>query len=34
VRQLLSEGKSLPPEFTRPEVATVLIDAARVKVPA
>ena len=29
VRQLLTEGKSLPPEFTRPEVATVLIDAAR-----
>ncbi len=29
VRKLLAEGKDLPPEFTRPEVAKVLLDAAR-----
>jgi len=29
VRNLLAEGKDLPPEFTRPEVAKVLLDAAR-----
>jgi sulfate adenylyltransferase len=29
VRKLLAEGKDLPPEFTRPEVARVLLDAAR-----
>jgi sulfate adenylyltransferase/3'-phosphoadenosine 5'-phosphosulfate synthase len=29
VRKLLAEGKGLPPEFTRPEVARVLLDAAR-----
>jgi len=28
VRKLLAEGKDLPPEFTRPEVAKVLRDAA------
>jgi sulfate adenylyltransferase len=28
VRKLLAEGKDLPPEFTRPEVARVLLDAA------
>jgi len=29
VRKLLDEGKDLPPEFTRPEVARVLLDAAQ-----
>ena len=29
VRSLLAEGKDLPPEFTRPEVAKVLLDAAK-----
>jgi 3'-phosphoadenosine 5'-phosphosulfate synthase len=29
VRRLLDEGRDLPPEFTRPEVARVLLDAAR-----
>jgi 3'-phosphoadenosine 5'-phosphosulfate synthase len=29
VRRLLAEGKDLPPEFTRPEVARVLLEAAR-----
>ena len=29
VRKLLDEGADLPPEFTRPEVARVLLDAAR-----
>ena len=29
VRKLLSEGKDLPEEFTRPEVARVLLDAAK-----
>lgn len=29
VRQMLREGKMLPPEFTRPEVAEILIAAAR-----
>jgi sulfate adenylyltransferase len=29
VRKLLEEGRDLPPEFTRPEVARVLLDAAR-----
>ena len=29
VRKLLDEGSDLPPEFTRPEVARVLLDAAR-----
>ena len=29
VRKLLAEGKDLPPEFTRPEVARVLLDAAK-----
>jgi 3'-phosphoadenosine 5'-phosphosulfate synthase len=29
VRKLLDEGKELPPEFTRPEVARVLREAAR-----
>jgi sulfate adenylyltransferase len=29
VRQLLSEGKLPPPEFSRPEVAQILIEAAR-----
>jgi ATP sulfurylase/adenylyl-sulfate kinase len=29
VRKLLAEGRDLPPEFTRPEVAKVLLDAAR-----
>lgn len=29
VRQLLREGQPLPPEFTRPEVAAVLAEAAR-----
>jgi len=28
VRKLLDEGQDLPPEFTRPEVARVLLDAA------
>lgn len=27
VRQLLKDGKSLPPEFSRPEVAAILLDA-------
>ena len=27
VRQLLSEGKSLPPEFSRPEVARILLES-------
>jgi len=29
VRQLLQEGRDLPPEFTRPEVARVLLDATK-----
>ncbi|HEY3194905.1 MAG TPA: sulfate adenylyltransferase [Candidatus Dormibacteraeota bacterium] len=29
VRKLLDEGRDLPPEFTRPEVARVLLDAAQ-----
>ena len=29
VRKLLDEGRDLPPEFTRPEVARVLLDATR-----
>jgi len=29
VRKLLEEGADLPPEFTRPEVARVLLDAAK-----
>ena len=29
VRELLKEGKPLPPEFTRPEVAAVLLEWAR-----
>jgi len=29
VRKLLDEGQDLPPEFTRPEVARVLLDAAQ-----
>ncbi|MDQ2944299.1 MAG: sulfate adenylyltransferase, partial [Candidatus Dormibacteraeota bacterium] len=29
VRKLLAEGSDLPPEFTRPEVARVLLDAAK-----
>ncbi|HVS50442.1 MAG TPA: sulfate adenylyltransferase [Candidatus Dormibacteraeota bacterium] len=29
VRKLLAEGKNLPPEFTRPEVARVLLEAAK-----
>ena len=29
VRKLLDEGADLPPEFTRPEVARVLLDASR-----
>ena len=29
VRKLLDEGRDLPPEFTRPEVARVLLDAAK-----
>jgi ATP sulfurylase/adenylyl-sulfate kinase len=34
VRRLLAEGKDLPPEFTRPEVAKVLRDAANEEVTA
>ena len=33
VRKLLSEGKDLPEEFTRPEVARVLLDAAKEGAP-
>jgi ATP sulfurylase len=29
VRKLLADGKDLPLEFTRPEVARVLLDASR-----
>jgi ATP sulfurylase/adenylyl-sulfate kinase len=29
VRKLLAEGRDLPPEFTRPEVARVLLEAAK-----
>jgi sulfate adenylyltransferase/3'-phosphoadenosine 5'-phosphosulfate synthase len=29
MRKLLAEGKDLPPEFTRPEVARVLLEAAK-----
>jgi ATP sulfurylase/adenylyl-sulfate kinase len=29
VRKLLADGKDLPPEFTRPEVAKVLLEAAK-----
>jgi sulfate adenylyltransferase len=32
VRELLRAGESLPPEFTRPEVADVLRDASRAPV--
>ena len=31
VREMLQRGEMLPPEFTRPEVAQVLIDGVRVK---
>jgi len=34
VRTLLREGQALPPEFSRPEVAAVLIEAERARVPA
>lgn len=34
VRKLLEEGRDLPPEFTRPEVARVLLDATRAPAPA
>jgi ATP sulfurylase/adenylyl-sulfate kinase len=34
VRKLLAEGKDLPVEFTRPEVARVLLDAAKEEVTA
>jgi sulfate adenylyltransferase/3'-phosphoadenosine 5'-phosphosulfate synthase len=34
VRTLLREGQALPPEFSRPEVAAVLIAAERERVPA
>ena len=34
VRKLLEEGADLPPEFTRPEVARVLLDASRQEAPA
>jgi ATP sulfurylase/adenylyl-sulfate kinase len=34
VRKLLAEGKDLPVEFTRPEVAQVLLDAAKVEATA
>jgi len=34
VRQMLREGEPLPPEFTRPEVAQVLIEGLRVKTNA
>jgi sulfate adenylyltransferase len=34
VRQMLARGELPPPEFTRPEVARVLIEAARQAVPA
>jgi sulfate adenylyltransferase/3'-phosphoadenosine 5'-phosphosulfate synthase len=34
VRKLLAEGKELPEEFTRPEVARVLLDAAKAEATA
>jgi sulfate adenylyltransferase len=34
VRKLLQEGRDLPVEFTRPEVARVLIDAAQAEATA
>jgi ATP sulfurylase len=34
VRKLLAEGEDLPVEFTRPEVARVLLEAAKEEVPA
>jgi sulfate adenylyltransferase len=34
VRSLLRDGEALPPEFSRPEVAAVLIEAERARVPA
>jgi sulfate adenylyltransferase/3'-phosphoadenosine 5'-phosphosulfate synthase len=34
VRQLLNAGESPPPEFSRPEVAAVLVEAERSRVPA
>ena len=34
VRKLLAEGKALPEEFTRPEVARVLLDAAKAEATA
>jgi 3'-phosphoadenosine 5'-phosphosulfate synthase len=34
VRKLLAEGEDLPAEFTRPEVARVLLKAAKEEVPA
>ena len=34
VRKLLAEGKDLPPEFTRPEVARVLLQASKAEATA
>ena len=34
VRQMLNEGQDIPEEFTRPEIAKILIESARAKAPA
>jgi sulfate adenylyltransferase len=34
VREMLRNGEEIPPEFTRPEVAQILIEAERAKVSA
>jgi ATP sulfurylase len=34
VRTMLNEGRDIPVEFTRPEIAKILIESARAKVSA
>jgi len=34
VREMLAEGKDIPVEFTRPEIARILMESTRSKVSA